>query len=603
MPRPSAAIVALVLLAGPAAAQQLPPDKLEEIKRATVLVKVTNGELGGTGSGFVVRVVDRFTGYVVTNNHVIDFNHGKKEYRKPGELREEYVEVVFNSGAADELTCKAEVVAADPDRDLGVLKVRSPHPIPKPLDLSNPPKLVETLPVITCGFPFGEHLSTNARNPAITIGRATISSIRTNNIGDPQYVQLDGSLNPGNSGGPAVTTDGRLVGVVAMGILGSGIGLAIPHQQVSLTLAGRLGSPTLFAAPVDADTVELKIDVPLVDPFRNIARVRAYYRTVESGARPPQLDKSGRWARIPGGTPVELAVKDGWAQTAVRLPRDGKPSLWVQFEYADRRGGTFLLGTTEHTMPAFGVKDGPSNGAYLTANRVAAGTGLGAKTGTVTLKDVNTHPDQFVGTRVTFDGAVSGAVKRDGPLPELAVMFDKKTKVANLRFTAPASLADQVEKTVGKDAPPVPARVVGTVFAPDGADPRCVVEIQEVRLLGEDGTETASLKPLATATGAAAPTQKAESPAPASGQSPAAAEPTGPAPAGDFPMMPLAIAGGVTLMLLGAGAGVLLARRGRAPTPLPVARHVPAPPADTPPPGAASPHDSGKRETARRVRF
>jgi len=603
-PRVPLVTVAVVLLAAPAAAQQLPAQKLAEIKRATVLVKVSAGEHGGSGSGFLVRVVDKHTGYVVTNHHVIDLEHGAKEYRKPGELRDEYVEVVFNSGGPDEMVAKAEVVAEDPERDLAALKVRTPRPLPQPLDLTDPPKLVETLPVLVCGFPFGEYLSTNARNPAITIGKAAISSIRTNNIGEPVYVQLDGAVNPGNSGGPILTADGKLVGVAVMTIRGAGIGLAIPHQEVTRLLAGRTGSPILYAVPVEADAVQVRIDVPLIDPFRNIAKVRAFYVLAASGATPPRTDKTGHWARLPGGTPVELGVRDGWARSAVRLPRDGRPSLWVQLEYTDRQGRTFLLGTGEHTVPVFKPTDGASAGVYLSAFRESRGDRLGGKSAAgPTLKDLNTRPDAYVGTKVSLDGAVSGEVKRTGTDVELTVLFDKQTRAANLRFVAPASLADQVEKAVAKDGPPAPVRVVGTVFAPDGADRRCVLEVEEVRLLGEDGAVTASLKPVATAP-APPPASPGKTDAPAAAP-PASAGPH-PAAESETPVpLPVVIGGGVALVLVGAGVGILVARRGRT---LPVATALPTP-APAAPPAANTPLPGGmtsgavKRDATRRVRF
>src|SRR5205085_9426486 len=172
--------------------------------------------------------------------------------------------------------------------------------------------------------PYGEALATNARNPAITIGKATISSIRTNNLGDPVYIQLDGAVNPGNSGGPIVTDDGRLVGVAVMAIHGAGIGLAIPHQEVTRMLDGRLGAPALYAAPYDFETVQLKIDVPLIDPFHKIARVTALYQLANSGEPPPYTDKNGRWVKIPNAAAAELTVRDGWASAAVKLPRDAK---------------------------------------------------------------------------------------------------------------------------------------------------------------------------------------------------------------------------------------------------------------------------------------
>jgi hypothetical protein len=516
---PPLVVGCLVTGAVPLAAQQLAEQKLDEIKQATVLIKVSSGLRGGSGSGFLVQT-DKTTGYVVTNYHVIDMGAGRKTHRRPGETWDQLIEVVFFSGSRNELVRPAQVVAEDPERDLAVLRITANRPLPKPLDLTAPPKLVETLPVLVCGFPYGEALTTNTRNPAITIGKATISSIRTNNFGEPVYIQLDGAVNPGNSGGPIVTTDGRLVGVAVMAIHGAGIGLAIPHQEVSSMLTGRVGSASLSAAQIDQEAIQLTIDVPLIDPYRNINRVRAYYALADSGARPPQADKNGRWVRLPGGIPVELAIKDGWASGVARLPRNGKPSLWVQLEFTTQRGTTYLLGTTEQTMPTFRPTDGPRNTVALTANRATADDRLGAKGGEVSLKDLNARPERFVGTKVTIDAVVGRSIKRTGSQAELTVLFDPQTKAGGLRFLAPATLAEQVEQAVGSDDPPVSARLIGTVYAPDAADWRCIFEIDEIRLLDADGSVRASLKPLASPT----PPPPADSPPPPADPQPASAE-------------------------------------------------------------------------------
>src|SRR5262249_28338747 len=151
-----------------------------------------------------------------------------------------------------------------------------------------------------------------------------VSSLRTNNAGDPVYVQLDGAVNPGNSGGPVVTVDGKLVGVAVMTLRGAGIGLAIPYQEVQAMLAGRTGSPALFATPKTQQEVEIKIDVPLIDPFGAINRVRVHSQLAPSGARPPQADKSGKWQKLPEPFTSELKLRGGWAQGAIMIPRDSK---------------------------------------------------------------------------------------------------------------------------------------------------------------------------------------------------------------------------------------------------------------------------------------
>jgi hypothetical protein len=69
------------------------------------------------------------------------------------------------------------------------------------------------MPLFAFGFPFGEALARHKGNPAITVSKGSISSLRRDDGGELAIVQIDGELNPGNSGGPVVDAQGRLVGV------------------------------------------------------------------------------------------------------------------------------------------------------------------------------------------------------------------------------------------------------------------------------------------------------------------------------------------------------------------------------------------------------
>ena len=66
------------------------------------------------------------------------------------------IAVVFHSGTKQEESIRGEIVAADPERDLAVLKVSSIKELPKPIDCLHEPELAETMPIYTFGFPFGK---------------------------------------------------------------------------------------------------------------------------------------------------------------------------------------------------------------------------------------------------------------------------------------------------------------------------------------------------------------------------------------------------------------------------------------------------------------
>ena len=220
----------------------IPLSVLEEIKSATVFIKVESGGAAASGSGFVMRV-DGDTGYVVTNHHVITMPEqslfgprpfGRPRFVKPGGVPT--ITLVFRSGTPKEQSVRAAIAADDSQRDLAVLKVTGVANLPAPIDFSRNPDLVETMPVFLFGFPFGEALDLNKGNPAITVGKGSVSSLRMNARGEVRRIQIDGDLNPGNSGGPVVDAKGRLVGVAVAKVTGTRIGLAIPPSELTKML-------------------------------------------------------------------------------------------------------------------------------------------------------------------------------------------------------------------------------------------------------------------------------------------------------------------------------------------------------------------------------
>jgi S1-C subfamily serine protease len=231
-----------VSVLAPATTQSLPPAVLDEVKKATVFVKVETTRLAGSGSGFVVKTEGE-TAYVVTNHHVVTppqdaslpsvFRMPRGPmFRRPGVAipgrDRPAITVVFQSGTPRERALAATVLLADAERDLAVLKVANVSDLPRPIPLIRNPHLIETMPVFLFGFPFGEVLATSRGNPAITVGRGSVSSIRLDDHGEVARIQIDGDLNPGNSGGPVVDGQGRLVGIAVAKVRNSQIGLAIP---------------------------------------------------------------------------------------------------------------------------------------------------------------------------------------------------------------------------------------------------------------------------------------------------------------------------------------------------------------------------------------
>jgi serine protease Do len=163
------------------------------------------------GSGFIIDS----TGYVVTNNHVID---GADE-----------VSVILQ----DNTSLKAQVVGRDESGDIALLKVKSDKPLPT-VDFGDSTQSRVGDWVLAIGNPFG-------LGGTVTAG---IISARGRDIHQGQYddfIQTDAAINRGNSGGPLFNMDGQVIGINTAIFSPSGgsigIGFSIPSNMAKNTVA------------------------------------------------------------------------------------------------------------------------------------------------------------------------------------------------------------------------------------------------------------------------------------------------------------------------------------------------------------------------------
>jgi hypothetical protein len=217
------------------------------------------------------------------------------------------VSVVFNSGTGEELVRPAEIVAKDSMRDLAILKVIDVEKPPTPIPLDDDFRPTETTTIFTFGFPFGEALGLAKSNPAITVGRGSISSLRLDDQGQDNIVQIDGALNPGNSGGPVVDIRGRLVGVAVATIRGTGIGFAISPTTVRKLLSGGV-SQTKIGIQTDTDGIRLSLEITLFDPMGKMKSLVIYCLPREEKVPP-----TGASMPLEGSEKVEMKIADGKA--------------------------------------------------------------------------------------------------------------------------------------------------------------------------------------------------------------------------------------------------------------------------------------------------
>ncbi len=192
----------------------------EAIVNVSNLVKIQNiltlseTEIeSGVGSGFIW---DK-EGHIVTNFHVVDggtsfliaFKDDKKQYR-------------------------AQLIGADPIKDIAVLKLEEKRTLFKPVILGESDSLLVGQKALAIGCPLG-------LNHTLTTG--TISALDRKikgygGISITGMIQTDASINPGNSGGALLDSRGKLIGINtilynASGAQSSaGLGFAIPVDTV-----------------------------------------------------------------------------------------------------------------------------------------------------------------------------------------------------------------------------------------------------------------------------------------------------------------------------------------------------------------------------------
>lgn len=160
----------------------------------------------GLGSGVII---DAGSGYIITNNHVID--------------KAEEIVVTLQDGRSFDAT----VIGTDPGADVAVIQIQAQGLTE--IKISNSKNLRQGDFVVAIGNPFGlGHTATTG----------IVSALGRSGLGIESYedfIQTDASINPGNSGGALVNLHGELVGMNTA-ILGPnggniGIGFAIPANM------------------------------------------------------------------------------------------------------------------------------------------------------------------------------------------------------------------------------------------------------------------------------------------------------------------------------------------------------------------------------------
>ncbi len=133
------------------------------------------------GTGFIISK----QGYIVTNAHILSGAN--------------YAEVLNLDSSRWK---KANLIGYNPKTDIAILNISGNY---ESLNFTDSDKLKVGEKTIAIGNPLGL---------SFTVSEGIISALNREGInGIPAYIQIDASLNPGNSGGPLINTEGEVIGI------------------------------------------------------------------------------------------------------------------------------------------------------------------------------------------------------------------------------------------------------------------------------------------------------------------------------------------------------------------------------------------------------
>jgi len=155
------------------------------------------------GTGFIISE----DGYLVTNAHVLA---GARK---------------ANAITSDREVKKLTLIGYDTNLDIALLKIEGTYEF---LELGNSDNIEIGEKVIAIGNPLGLSFS---------VSEGIVSAINrpgANNL--PFYIQTDTALNPGNSGGPLINTEGQVIGINNFKITGENLGFALESNHIENTV-------------------------------------------------------------------------------------------------------------------------------------------------------------------------------------------------------------------------------------------------------------------------------------------------------------------------------------------------------------------------------
>jgi hypothetical protein len=195
---------------------------VDRAQRATALVDVNTSDGRAFGSAFYISN----TGLFATDGHVV--------WDATGEIK-----LVIRPGEKDQRVVVAHVLGIDYDADLAVMQTDNPGDVPR-LQFGNSDAVTATQEITAFGYPFGNMLAMEKDTyPSVTVNSGKVTALRKDK-GELALIQVDALVNPGNSGGPVLDADGKVIGLVESGVPGAGLNFVTPVAKLKKMLDGPL---------------------------------------------------------------------------------------------------------------------------------------------------------------------------------------------------------------------------------------------------------------------------------------------------------------------------------------------------------------------------
>jgi S1-C subfamily serine protease len=349
------------------------PTELERLRELEKTVTGTIESAKGAfvfiegGSGFLISQ----DGYVLTNAHVVAERvaRGMKSF------------LVQKTGGR---SFQADIRGYDPEGDVALLQLKE-KPDAAPLELGDSERLKVGEEVIALGDPFliaSENLFLDKPppdyEPSASLG--IVSALHRYSDTYTDAIQVDVAVNRGNSGGPLLTLDGKVVGIngkietrFEFGI-NTGVGYAIPSSQIQRFIeplksagGGIVRHGTIFGL-VPAERADGKAGLPVERVDTGSLAEKAGVKTgdlilsIEGSAVRSRTRYHGVLGTFPAGREVNMKLARGSGSLEIKVPliEPGAPAfLGLKTSSPDAEGGGLTVTGVDTGTPAdrAGVKE------------------------------------------------------------------------------------------------------------------------------------------------------------------------------------------------------------------------------------------------------